>query len=406
MLDIQAYLRSGYDAWPAVLQTAREAAGGLSDDVHPTNEDFDGVANRLVFPMPEQLDGGQSAHILFHGGQQETLGSGVWMMPVHTFGDYIRDARLRMKLGLRRAADLLGMSPSYLSKVETNDAREPSGELLHRMARLYELSIPDVMEQVRLRADDMIAADDELGPTIHAFYRLAQGQPLQVREKMLRAAVDVLDLPEGQKERLRIMLARLLSRMHRRDLPRLGSGSAGLFALEVRPRFLSADRIERRAEQILESYFQRPIASIELPIPIEDIAEQIDPDVRVIVDSDLPGGRLRDGSPAVLGMSRWSHDAETRELVLNAELFEAAQPTARRRCSFTTAHELFHCLEHLPLMSLRNPRNALKRQIVSIEFGDPMGRPFTGSTGGQHRAACRRTRSGGNGRPTASPRLS
>lgn len=57
-------------------------------------------------------------------------------------------------------------------------------------------------------------------------------------------------------------------------------------------------------------------------------------------------------------------------LMPNAQLFEATQPSLRRRCSFTTAHELFHCLEHLPLMVLRNPRHVLKRQIVSVEIGD------------------------------------
>ena len=47
---------------------------------------------------------------------------------------------------------------------------------------------------------------------------------------------------------------------------------------------------------------------------ISEFAEYVEPGIHLLVTDDTKGGVLRDGSPAVLGMSRWSRCGEVREL--------------------------------------------------------------------------------------------
>jgi hypothetical protein len=190
---------------------------------------------------------------------------------------------------------------------------------------------------------------------------------------MLKGALDATNMPEDQKQQVLDQLRAMLSRAHGKDLPRLALGDEGMFAFDIAPRFLSRDSVRSLARVVLQKVFG---SEIPIPIPLETVIRKLDHGIVLVVHDEIEGGRLRDGSPAVLGMSRWSRDGRRRELVIHEELFEAKDAPARRRANYTMAHELFHCIEHLPLVQSRNPQLSFARKMgyVSLAPALTMGR--------------------------------
>lgn len=77
-----------------------------------------------------------------------------------TFGETIREMRQAQRMGLRAAADRLGISPAYLSRIERGRERPPKPDLVKRLTtllggdsdllfRLAESTDPDLAEYVR-----------------------------------------------------------------------------------------------------------------------------------------------------------------------------------------------------------------------------------------------------------------
>ena len=76
-----------------------------------------------------------------------------------TFGETIREMRQARQMGLRTAADRLGISPAYLSRIERGRERPPRPDLVKQLAtllggdsdllfRLAESTDPDLAEYV------------------------------------------------------------------------------------------------------------------------------------------------------------------------------------------------------------------------------------------------------------------
>ncbi len=55
-----------------------------------------------------------------------------------TFGTILREKRLAKKLSLRKFAQLVGVSPTYLSQVEQCNVDPPTADRVKRMAELLE----------------------------------------------------------------------------------------------------------------------------------------------------------------------------------------------------------------------------------------------------------------------------
>lgn len=55
-----------------------------------------------------------------------------------TFGQLLRERRLEMKFSLRKFAELVGVSPTYLSQVEQDNVMPPTADRVKRMAELLE----------------------------------------------------------------------------------------------------------------------------------------------------------------------------------------------------------------------------------------------------------------------------
>ena len=89
-------------------------------------------------------------------------------------GDRLRKRRLEKKLGLREAAGKVGISPTYLSRIETSEEKSPPAEeVLKALAALLEENFDELMTLAgRIPSDvaQYIASD----PGLPQFLRTAK----------------------------------------------------------------------------------------------------------------------------------------------------------------------------------------------------------------------------------------
>lgn len=88
------------------------------------------------------------------------------------FGEMIREMREAQGLGLRVAAERLGISPAYLSRIERGRERPPKPELVKRMARLLG-GDADLLFRLAESTDPDIAEFVNLVPNVPEFLRIA-----------------------------------------------------------------------------------------------------------------------------------------------------------------------------------------------------------------------------------------
>ena len=94
-----------------------------------------------------------------------------------SFGETIREMREAQGMGLRTAAERLGISPAYLSRVERGKERPPRPELVKRMAALLGGS-PDLLFRLAESTDPDLAEYIHLVPNVPEFLRTAKEMKL------------------------------------------------------------------------------------------------------------------------------------------------------------------------------------------------------------------------------------
>jgi len=113
-------------------------------------------------------------------------------MPVNpTFGSYVRKLREAKKVvdprfSLRKFAQAVGISPTYLSKVEKGEFAPPAPERIKKMAELLEIN-----------ADELLALANKLDPDLSEIIR---DQPKAMAD-FLRTARE-MNLSEEQLRKL------------------------------------------------------------------------------------------------------------------------------------------------------------------------------------------------------------
>ena len=60
------------------------------------------------------------------------------------FAEKIKEKRTEKKLSLRKCADALGISPTYLSKIEDERNLPPSGEVIQKLSELLEIDLTEL----------------------------------------------------------------------------------------------------------------------------------------------------------------------------------------------------------------------------------------------------------------------
>ena len=100
----------------------------------------------------------------------------------NTFGAFISSKRLEKSISLRQFADIIKISPEYLSKIENCERPAPSADILTRMSD--KLLLSEAEKEVffdlaaKSKSDSTIAVDlvDYINknPTIHKTLRIAK----------------------------------------------------------------------------------------------------------------------------------------------------------------------------------------------------------------------------------------
>jgi len=94
-----------------------------------------------------------------------------------TFGDTIREMREAQGMGLRVAADRLGISPAYLSRIERGKERPPKPDVIKRIATLLG-GDSDLLFRLAESTDPSLAEYIHLVPNVPEFLRTAMVQKL------------------------------------------------------------------------------------------------------------------------------------------------------------------------------------------------------------------------------------
>lgn len=63
--------------------------------------------------------------------------------PAKTFGQLLREKRVAKGFSLRKFAELVGVSPTYLSQVEQDNVDPPTADRVKRMAELLEENVDE-----------------------------------------------------------------------------------------------------------------------------------------------------------------------------------------------------------------------------------------------------------------------
>ena len=93
------------------------------------------------------------------------------------FGETIREMREAQDLGLRTAADRLGISPAYLSRIERGKERPPKPDVIKRIATMLG-GDPDLLFRLAESTDPDLADYIHLVPNVPEFLRVAMTQKL------------------------------------------------------------------------------------------------------------------------------------------------------------------------------------------------------------------------------------
>ena len=96
---------------------------------------------------------------------------------VRSFGETIREMREARTMGLRTAANHLGISPAYLSRIERGRERPPKPELVKRIATLLG-GDPDLLFRLADSTDPDLAEYIHLTPNVPEFLRAARAMNL------------------------------------------------------------------------------------------------------------------------------------------------------------------------------------------------------------------------------------
>jgi len=91
------------------------------------------------------------------------------------FGPTIRAWREEKEIGLRRFADIVGMSPTYLSKVERGDFPPPGEEKIKAIAKALERDADQLLALAGRVASDLSDIIQQKPKEMATFLRAARG---------------------------------------------------------------------------------------------------------------------------------------------------------------------------------------------------------------------------------------
>ncbi|GIM46513.1 hypothetical protein DNHGIG_20620 [Collibacillus ludicampi] len=120
-------------------------------------------------------------------------------------GEYLRELRQKKGLTLDQAAEVVGCSTGYLSHIERGSKRNPSYKVIVGLAKLYGLSVEDLIGEVA----PPIHTVDLIEQLYKADFVLYEGREIDVRDDFVAERIETgirmgilwaLDLIEQRKK--------------------------------------------------------------------------------------------------------------------------------------------------------------------------------------------------------------
>jgi HTH-type transcriptional regulator, competence development regulator len=124
-------------------------------------------------------------------------------MPKETFGAFVRREREAKEIGLREMAKKIGVSATYLSKVERDEFPPPAEDKVKRIAAIIECDPDELLARAGRVASDLTAIIREQPRGMADFLRAARGLTAEDMARLTRNAERVKERPTAQAERRR-----------------------------------------------------------------------------------------------------------------------------------------------------------------------------------------------------------
>jgi len=102
------------------------------------------------------------------------------------FGSAVRRWREEKEIGLRRFADLVGMSPTYLSKIERGDFPPPGEEKIKAIAKELERDADELLALAGRVASDLEEIIQQKPREMATFLRAARGLTAKDIERLTK----------------------------------------------------------------------------------------------------------------------------------------------------------------------------------------------------------------------------
>lgn len=279
------------------------------------------------------------------------------------FGEYVRELRRKVDppLTLSEAAEKLGIKPPYLSRIEAGLERPPALEKLEKMSELYNVPINQLIEKASNRAKEVYGDKIFENPALHVLYKIVRDLPEEEIIKAIEKVCGQMGIePQKFIEEINEK-KKMQNQLPKNNLPKLNRIQEYLFAPQIPRRRLSKVDIE----QITYAFLARHGFTKEQYLPPTDIENLIEDEQSIrfrIYDSMK---LFRNGEPMELGMSYWSpYQEDIREINVSYALIEG-EHSSKFRFRYTIAHELFHCIEHLPLIDKKDRMASSLNRLIA-----------------------------------------
>ncbi|MDE0635330.1 MAG: helix-turn-helix transcriptional regulator [Candidatus Poribacteria bacterium] len=104
-------------------------------------------------------------------------------------GQKIRQLRKKKELSLNKLAENAGISKAYLSQLENDVSKQPSAEILLKIASALGITIADLLDQpVRVYAEDF---EDEDIPDVLREFIDTRGKALDIQKEDVRMLMSI-----------------------------------------------------------------------------------------------------------------------------------------------------------------------------------------------------------------------
>ena len=104
------------------------------------------------------------------------------------FGHVLRAKRLEKRFGLRKFADMVGVSPTYLCRVEQCSVMPPTADRVRRMAELLEENPDQWLVLAGRAADDLLTIIQESPAEVSQLLRVVRGMTTKQLRRLVEAA--------------------------------------------------------------------------------------------------------------------------------------------------------------------------------------------------------------------------